>query len=793
MSTESPEFDLKPDPRILPMLGEINLPQWRCLAELVDNAVDGFLATIRAGEHLVEPQITVEIPLKDDPAVRISVTDNGPGMSPERLEKAVRAGWSGNNPIDSLGMFGMGFNIATARLGTATTVWTSRLGDTEEHGLRIDFDELRKQGHFRTPRLTRPKIDPETSGTSITIERLKDEQRAWFAKPVNRSRVKKELARAYSSMLRSNGVPMHFKLLYSARKVKAISHCVWDDGRSVETARHGTIGAVQQIDRRLPDRPFCTSCWQWLPSVTPSGPKVCPSPSCSGDTVVQRRRHVHGWIGIQRYLSNTDYGIDFVRNGRKIEIGSRELFTWREPDSETVEPEYPIDDPRSRGRFVGEIHLDHCRVTYMKDRFDRTDPAWDEMVRIVRGEGPLLPQKAASLGFGINQSPLFKLFQAFRRSSPPRARQAGEWSRVLVVKDNDRAVEMAKKFHEGDPKYQTDSKWWALVEEEDNSLLTPKTGTTGPTGGEPPQGGEPSTGLPGFGVSSDDDDEDEKTETAPPVRTPIPSLTREYFVGEGSGLRYDVKAYAAQPGDPDLIGLPWKLTKRPDGDALFLVDQQHDVFGSATMTELDALLCEMAHKAADFFSRTGNTQGQGPSFAEALTELRDRYGGSLKLDLVALANGAEILFRSIARVFAHDIEADDANELFAELPARAREEIHHRMAARTVGNPQQIIADGRFLEFAPSSVIVEFILAHPELFFDGRCWEDSYSDIDYIHAPATAAARQRVLQHFEALLHDASWLSTVDPDDLATVPREQLLRSMLACELLSPTRGDGET
>ncbi len=209
---------------------------------------------------------------------------------------------------------------------------------------------------------------------------------------------------------------------------------------------------------------------------------------------MQRKRHVHGWIGLQRFLSSTDYGIDFIRNGRKIEIANRDLFFWRDPNSGPVELEYPIDDPRQRGRFVGEIHLDHCRVTYMKDRFDRTDPAWDEMIAIVRGEGPLQPQKAAGLGFSQNESPLFKLYQAFRRSSPPKARVAGGWANVLVVKDNDRAEGMAKKFQEGDSDYLTDEKWWELVQEDDNKLLTPSgggaaTGTGTGTGG----------GLPGFG------------------------------------------------------------------------------------------------------------------------------------------------------------------------------------------------------------------------------------------------------------------------------------------------------
>ena len=52
MSITEREFNLQPTPRILPMLGEIKLPEWRCVAELVDNAVDGFLAIRRAGEDI---------------------------------------------------------------------------------------------------------------------------------------------------------------------------------------------------------------------------------------------------------------------------------------------------------------------------------------------------------------------------------------------------------------------------------------------------------------------------------------------------------------------------------------------------------------------------------------------------------------------------------------------------------------------------------------------------------------------------------------------------------------------
>ena len=138
------ELDLTPDPRVLQMLGEINLQQWRCLAELIDNSIDGFMNAARASHRIDNPEVTISIPTRDDETARVAVKDNGPGMSLDQLENAVRAGWSGNNPLSNLGLFGMGFNISTARLGLVTEVWTTRAGDPEYVGIRIDLDDLRR-------------------------------------------------------------------------------------------------------------------------------------------------------------------------------------------------------------------------------------------------------------------------------------------------------------------------------------------------------------------------------------------------------------------------------------------------------------------------------------------------------------------------------------------------------------------------------------------------------------------------------------------------------------------------
>src|SRR5206468_5942261 len=207
------QFNLTPHPRILAMLGEIVLPQWKCLAELIDNAVDSFLEVQRSNQPITNPRITITTPTSAVQNPRIVVLDNGPGMDMATLEKAARAGWTGNDPINNLGMFGMGFNIATARLGTLTRVWSTVAGDGEWIGLEIDFEILMRQRHFRTPILRRAKADPSEHGTEVSVERLKPEQREWLTRAANLSKIRRDLAQAYSAMLRPNGVPIAFGLM----------------------------------------------------------------------------------------------------------------------------------------------------------------------------------------------------------------------------------------------------------------------------------------------------------------------------------------------------------------------------------------------------------------------------------------------------------------------------------------------------------------------------------------------------------------------------------------------------
>lgn len=773
------EFNLLPDPRILPMLGEISLPQWQCLAELLDNSVDSFLHAKDAGTTVVSPEISITIPTIDNPAAKVVVRDNGPGMDAATLERAVRAGWSGNDPIHSLGLFGMGFNIATARLGSQTTVWTSKAEDPEECGVVIDFDALRAQKNFKAPRLTRSKADKSRHGTEVTIEKLKPDQRAWFASANNRSTLQKRLQRAYSAMLVPSGIPTSFTLQVNGRAVAARPHCVWGgDGnpaRTISTPRLGTVDAFQPVDVSLPDRPYCVACWQWVPA------QEAACPSCGKATnVVTRTRRVYGWLGLQRYVHESDFGIDFIRHGRKIEIANKDLFRWIAADGQE-EPEYPIDDPRDRGRIVGEIHLDHCRVPYMKDRFERSDPAWEEMVRIVRGEGPLRPDKAAALGFGTNASPLFKLFQAFRRNSP-KPKQAGAYARLLVVPNNDRAFEMAQRFYAGEAAYQTDAEWAKLVEEADRELLK-GSGTPGDGGGDLTGFGDTGSGgapAPGPGTPPPAP----PPVPPPPAREPIPSLTRE-FKDDATNQRWNVKAYRGTTADPLLADQrPWRLHRAPQGHFDFVVDSAHAIFNSMTMTTVDALLAELAWAAAD-----AERQNPNPTpFAKILAALRERYGAETKLDAEAHSADARSTIASIARSLRKSVKAGEGRTLFDDLTPLEREQIQSRMASRSVPGPQQVIDSGGFLEYAPTGTVLRFVQQYPEFFFDGKYWIDEFETLNYGSQATTDEARSVLLGRYLSLLSDAAWLADSDPSELNTATRSRLHRAVLALDLLEPAR-----
>ena len=527
------QFDLTPSPRVLRMLGQVDFKPWQCLAELADNAVDAFLTgREQGGTGVMFPQVNIEVSNAADIRVgtgRISVSDNAPGMDASSLERAVRAGYSGNNSVDKLGLFGMGFNVATARMGNRTEVWTTRPDDEHWWGVRIDFDDMEKTETFQVPALTRAKTPAERNrhGTEIVITKL-DQDRAINLRSSGGLRVTREkLSRVYNKIMRDVGL----KIIVAGQELKSRDFCVWDKQRSVETqgrSGFGRVPAVLPIDVDLGERQYCTDCWVWLLQTDPA----CPACG-SVDQLRGRTRRISGWIGIQRFFDQSDYGLDLVRNGRVIEERSKVFFSWVHPDDGGVLPEYPIEQTHWGGRIVGELNIDFVPLaSHQKDSFDRNTAEWNMVMDAIHGNGPILPQIRRNMGFqDSNESPLAKLHSAYRRGHPPGPR-------TLVPGNakgdgiNTDPQQWATRFWEGDPEYQTDEIWWRAVLEGEEGYRN-RRGTPIP----PNQRG---TDLLPIGPETLDEPPDEPVDTptvvVPPQRSTPPLEERDMVLSKEISL-----------------------------------------------------------------------------------------------------------------------------------------------------------------------------------------------------------------------------------------------------------------
>ena len=169
-------FDFTPDPKVLLALTRTPMQPLDALCELIDNAIDSFAIAKIQGIVVDNPLILIDLPTRKQLSTGtgvVRIRDNGPGMNATDAEKAIKAGFSGNNPYDTLGLFGMGFNISTGKLGNTTTFMTARK-DTDKY-IRTVID-LNKINAAKSYSLEAQEIDKgdsifpsDSQGTIIEV------------------------------------------------------------------------------------------------------------------------------------------------------------------------------------------------------------------------------------------------------------------------------------------------------------------------------------------------------------------------------------------------------------------------------------------------------------------------------------------------------------------------------------------------------------------------------------------------------------------------------------------------
>ena len=93
-------FDFTPDPKVLIALTHTPMRPLDALCELIDNSLDSFRMAQLQGLVIDKPFVAIELPKTsevDSGVGVVRIRDNGPGLTAEMAEKAVKAGFSGNN------------------------------------------------------------------------------------------------------------------------------------------------------------------------------------------------------------------------------------------------------------------------------------------------------------------------------------------------------------------------------------------------------------------------------------------------------------------------------------------------------------------------------------------------------------------------------------------------------------------------------------------------------------------------------------------------------------------------
>lgn len=711
--------DITPHPRILQVLGEIEFKPWQCIAELIDNSVDEFLRSQRAGIPVNLPM--VQVAFGRDTVV---VKDNGPGMTLESLEMAVKAGWTSNERIGNLGLYGVGFNIATARLGNLIRIWTTRAGDQEWFGLELDLKKMARGGTYILDVKTRLKTSRDVSGTEVVISNIREDWKALFLNDTwIRHNIKDRLARIYGTMLRDlNPQPIKFSLQVNNRKVSAWEHCVYPSEWAVFKKSEGDVRPIIEIDETYGKKYLSVTTGEFFDS----------NDGLNIDEIIEVPERIYGWIGIQRYADENDYGIDILRYGRKIEIGNKDIFKWEDSNGNLI-LEYPIDDPRQRGRIVGEIHLDHGYVHYTKHRFEREHSSWGQLLLAVRNNEPLT--KRESMGYnGVNTSPLGILFRTFRRNSPSSGQK---WRDILFIKDNETAKKWAEKFRKGNSDYLTLDKWEDAFKELDDPKLTEE--------GETDNGFDPEQNDLNVLLVDETDSttsiSDKRPDPNEISRFPIPEFSFRVTDIGVLGRTYNFETFTIEPFD-DSSNSPWRSRATARGIYEIEVVRNHPAFKSTSLRVIDAVLAEMAYIiSSEEISSVGITNTI--NYGDILFTLRTRYSFSDSLDANRLLLEVEEIRKNLIKCLSQSLSEEKRSELLEEI---SQDDLQKVELAQARG-PENTSA----VEYLDMSNLAQIAEKKAHLFFEAGCFNKQW-------VPPTLEGKRALLEIHQKRLFQDIWI-----------------------------------
>lgn len=768
VSIGAESIDVTPHPRLLAVLGDIEFAPWQCLAELIDNAFDDFLTAAPAD---VTPTVAISLPSKnsDHRDAQVWINDNGRGMSLEHLNNALSAGWSSNARYGKLGLFGMGFNIATARLGNTTTIRTTRAGDLEWVTVTLDLRAMSSQDSFLVPVIREPKDDPSEHGTQVVVSDLKQEQHDLLSRQQNK--IRELLGDVYSYLLRER----QFSLLVDGKAVQPLMPCIWRKDRFV-VQRGEKYRAFTPINKSLTPLNACQACGRWQDL------SIRECEECGSRDLEERERQITGWLGIQRYTHKSDFGIDFLRNGRKILLRDVSLFAWEDPNEPgaRAEVEYPIEVPYE-GRIVGEIHIDHVRVNYQKNAFERNTVEWKHVVRTLRGEGPLRPNIARAAGYPSNESPIGRLFTGYRRVDPGlKCLVPGDGSHAI----HEKAREWAKLFRKGDPEYQDDHIWYESAKQHDEpDFNVPGEETADSDASDTDARSrldipDPTDDQSDSHVTPPRETEDQKQDRYRASGSVIHDISGDYSLpGFGSALKVTVYALNnTEVTDTNGDRVPVYVQQQRGADVHVFVDFDHVLFTEFGGDPRQYAVLGIAEHIRD---RRGSHQ----AISSVVSDLLGKCLPDQKLTPSALGARAHALLDRVRNTM-RPVIAGNSEGFWSYVVEAEQAAAEQRFAQEGLdADWQQIRESGSWIAYASSAALSRLIQQRPGEFLDGKVFRASYSSFTDNHA------RGLTVNRLVGYLNDVGQLA----EHQTRRRPDELNRGKLSCRLLGDELVDLES
>ena len=821
-------FDLTPDPKVLIALTHTPMQPMDALCELIDNALDSFKAAALQGSPVKHQLVIINLPRQSELCSGvgcIQIRDNGSGLNHEQAEKALRVGFSGNNPYDSLGLFGMGFNISTGKLARITRFMTARLENERAIEITVDLEAIKESRSFKVPVNEVAKPTDFERGTLVEISGWWPEgnpNSGFIRKLVQYGtpKIRDEIGRRYATILREGRV----QIVINDIACQPFEHCVWADSRFVERRGSGKVPAIFRFDELIGTQLRCTAC----AALVESGLNNCKACGSSCLRTVEER--VRGWVGIQRFDDATDFGIDLIRNGRAIRIGEKAAFFEFTDEFKRTFKDYPIDS--TFGRIVGEVHLNHVPVDFLKQDFQRSSPEWLRAISYLRGDSSLQPMQP---GAEKNQSPVFKLYQGYRR-----VRTFGRADLYMGVWDDsadgprrisrDVEREYAEKFKQKLPGFYDDAEWWKLVEQADKRprdelVECPECSAQNLKGhdtcvscgqvliGKACINPECNKIIPQSAASCQHCGQSQIPEIEQPwtcevcgaankpdfsscsectsIKGTLNPLSREFLLAnaskaddlsipactvqladESNSSPLDVKTFVTrQPIQPKLRGeqIPLFAIKSPESVELF-VDLNHILFKSFRVRPEQMIAAEVALVLFDANRRLSGHKNQGIHTLSTLEWqiLQKRWGGVLEDSAAKVKNDIQAFFEGL-RERLPDILRAKAGDIYDDLNDRQQKLMVDNVLGRgiDVKKLSEMCSTGQYLLYVDETTIVELFKKYASNFFDEKFWSVSFNQVPGLPGAVIEDVQQRAKALYLNCLEDiASYLRYQQPDSI---------------------------